>query len=79
MLISRSREGAWIEICPEISKQGIYNVAPARERGLKYFLCWYVLTCSVRRSREGAWIEIVLIGMQRWMRGVAPARERGLK
>ena len=33
----RSREGAWIEIVVPFNAQSITNVAPARERGLKYF------------------------------------------
>ena len=32
-------------------------VAPARERGLKYF-CTIFVIISMSRSREGAWIEI---------------------
>ncbi len=32
---SRSREGAWIEICVAIGAAATYLVAPARERGLK--------------------------------------------
>ena len=31
----RSREGAWIEICPSSSPSSASSVAPARERGLK--------------------------------------------
>ena len=34
--LSRSREGAWIEIAPSISDNGVgAGVAPVRERGLK--------------------------------------------
>ncbi len=53
-------------------------VAPARERGLKFFLpmAAAVVIC---RSREGAWIEIALSANYNIGEGVAPARERGLK
>ena len=35
-IISRSREGAWIEIAQSMSDNGVGSVAPVRERGLKY-------------------------------------------
>ena len=35
----RSRKGAWIEISPEARVDDVLDVAPARERGLKCFLC----------------------------------------
>ena len=37
------------------------NVAPARERGLKYVSCKYKYYIYRRRSREGAWIEIITL------------------
>ena len=55
--LSRSREGAWIEISLIIKKGKSLSVAPARERGLKS--CGQCLGCRLdSRSREGAWIEI---------------------
>ncbi len=36
--ISRSREGAWIEISARSYTKVVPNVAPARERGLKFTL-----------------------------------------
>ena len=53
-------------------------VAPARERGLKYYL-YKLETVVRRRSRKGAWIEIRLQLGQLSGIIVAPARERGLK
>ena len=53
----RSREGAWIEIVIPIIFMLHFQVAPARERGLKLSrLGWHGLRYG--RSREGAWIEI---------------------
>ena len=53
----RSREGAWIEMMSALRARDKADVAPARERGLKYKfrLDTFVLN---GRSREGAWIEI---------------------
>ena len=53
-------------------------VAPARERGLKFYDAQQLGGCQ-SRSREGAWIEIPALPQQRPMLRVAPARERGLK
>ena len=54
------------------------DVAPARERGLKFRHeqgdIWYT-----GRSREGAWIEMGTQGDITLRSNVAPARERGLK
>ena len=36
--LSRSREGAWIEISASYSKSAKSKVAPARERGLKLLM-----------------------------------------
>ena len=56
---SRSREGAWIEISSEDAyRKDSMNVAPARERGLKYKVETREKSTRLRRSREGAWIEI---------------------
>ena len=57
-VIGRSREGAWIEIRRKKNKKVEKNVAPARERGLKWSGKRKYLTLE-SRSREGAWIEIV--------------------
>ena len=57
-----------------------FNVAPARERGLKFGYISEGIKDLTRRSREGAWIEIVFaVGTNGRGNGVAPARERGLK
>ena len=57
--VSRSREGAWIEIPNANGKFELSNVAPARERGLKFTLLLVLIFPLISRSREGAWIEIV--------------------
>ena len=78
-LTGRSRKGAWIEM--DLLLFFFYvsgNVAPARERGLKFegFFQW----CrAFRRSRKGAWIEIQKAAARSVEEAVAPARERGLK
>ena len=55
------------------------EVAPARERGLKFIVICMDSRLKLRRSREGAWIEIAafLAAIASFI--VAPARERGLK
>ena len=80
MIISRSREGAWIEINAEDfvvrvtqgrSREGAWiemrlqcrslraaDVAPVRERGLKYRSLYHSSNIHRGRSREGAWIEM---------------------
>ena len=62
--VSRSREGAWIEI--PVENVGISKtlVAPARERGLKYVVIHSGLKLQERRSREGAWIEINFVSFR---------------
>ena len=55
----RSREGAWIEMAALLKLQLKAQVAPVRERGLKYY-CRKNHKKDWRRSREGAWIEIHL-------------------
>ena len=75
----RSREGAWIEITIIYSYFFVLQVAPARERGLKYVVIHSGLKLQERRSREGAWIEIVTEQSLQPCFQVAPARERGLK
>ena len=42
---SRSREGAWIEILNAESNVGFNNVAPVRERGLKFLDVKFNLKC----------------------------------
>ena len=74
---SRSREGAWIEICPEVAEKILAEVAPVRERGLKSAI---YLRSDVKqrcRSREGAWIEIGNGHESKQQLRVAPVRERG--
>ena len=77
--VSRSREGAWIEISSENAYRKDSMVAPARERGLKSKM-QTTRGCSTGRSREGAWIEIQAVqNAGNAQTYVAPARERGLK
>ena len=54
------------------------NVAPVRERGLKYEAKLYRRNCF-SRSRKGAWIEIIQTVNSDKVGTVAPVRERGLK
>ena len=57
--MGRSREGAWIEMDSLRSiSLAMQDVAPARERGLKYLMLTYIGYKPKSRSREGAWIEI---------------------
>ena len=60
IFLSRSREGAWIEIYRAMNDFKREDVAPVRERGLKCQIRQDSIKQS-RRSREGAWIEIPLI------------------
>ena len=76
--LSRSREGAWIEIDGVTVYIGSDVVAPVRERGLK-LLTIAALIVLLRRSREGAWIEMRPIKILLCDEVVAPVRERGLK
>ena len=55
------------------------NVAPARERGLKYPLFAKRSAVPNGRSRKGAWIEMSAAYNAQLSNVVAPARERGLK
>ena len=54
------------------------NVAPSRERGLKYNQSQQKHPAG-RRSFAGAWIEIDDYEVEIPIRTVAPSRERGLK
>ena len=54
------------------------DVAPVRERGLKYALEAQAKD-AIGRSRKGAWIEIHQHHRHRPQHAVAPVRERGLK
>ena len=62
--MGRSREGAWIEIHQRQRYGRPYNVAPARERGLKYRFGGISFNPAASRSREGAWIEIINKALQ---------------
>ena len=58
----RSREGAWIEIFQIQAGAVTADVAPARERGLKFTNIVHALIgYTAGRSREGAWIEMCRI------------------
>ena len=57
----RSREGAWIEIDVLLNAATAKNVAPVRERGLKFQRKRFKQIVA-SRSREGAWIEIITGG-----------------
>ena len=59
VVLSRSRKGAWIEIQKAWTNGQGADVAPVRERGLK-FLFLEKNHQLVSRSRKGAWIEINL-------------------
>ena len=49
----RSREGAWIEISAKIEDAEAYiNVAPVRERGLKWHICVFAVALDVAPVRE---------------------------
>ena len=76
--ISRSREGARIEIFTYFEEFFQRRVAPVRERGLKFCILSVHIQLS-RRSREGARIEMLLCTYVRSIPIVAPVRERGLK
>ena len=56
--VSRSREGAWIEMRRVVRQARAVGVAPARERGLKSQKRMLLIVPVCRRSREGAWIEM---------------------
>ena len=76
--MSRSREGAWIEMLEELAALHEIIVAPVRERGLKSEYRLYK-GWGIYRSREGAWIEIFLKLAMLVLIMLAPVRERGLK
>ena len=63
--ICRSREGAWIEMLSTACSPKNANVAPVRERGLKYIINMPLRASEIGRSREGAWIEIVDVKKRR--------------
>ena len=76
---SRSREGAWIEICQQERNCYQRKVAPVRERGLKYYIAklsnHYRKVAPVReRGLKSLYIYAVPSAVP-----VAPVRERGLK
>lgn len=55
------------------------DVAPVRERGLKYIPLSKRMVMVHSRYREGAWIEIMPFMEMVTPKQVAPVRERGLK
>ena len=78
-LISRSREGAWIEIRDQWAYQQS-NARRSREGAwIEIRDQWAYQQSNARRSREGAWIEIIPVNNGRTTIRVAPVRERGLK
>ena len=78
-LVSRSREGAWIEIRPSTNTSRSRKVAPARERGLKSIVTHRLKDMRmVAPARERGLKSRVLLVLT-LMLLVAPARERGLK
>ena len=76
--LCRSREGARIEMLVLAHMERMVQVAPVRERGLKFCLGLY-LRSKKSRSREGARIEIAEVCSVEVCGVVAPVRERGLK
>ena len=60
-------------------KRKALEVAPARERGLKFMYLGEFDDKTCGRSRKGAWIEITPTVERCSRLAVAPARERGLK
>ena len=78
-MISRSREGAWIEIVPR-GASNLKDMRRSREGA------WIEIMSAAKRwqngrsrSREGAWIEMKSDVTSPHRPHVAPARERGLK
>ena len=79
LLCSRSRKGAWIEIVANKLAADSYNVAPVRERGLKYDRKGELMNPPfVAPVRERGLKSLSDAGetLAVW---VAPVRERGLK
>ena len=58
--VGRSRKGAWIEINEGQLIPYFVDVAPVRERGLKYHILLTSFLSINSRSRKGAWIEMRL-------------------
>ena len=75
----RSRKGAWIEIRTFIQRIGCMEVAPVRERGLKFVRdCYEDVKRLVAPVRErGLKYHRHFLGKK--SQYVAPVRERGLK
>ena len=78
-LAGRSREGAWIEIAFRLRQDKIINVAPVRERGLKFFTGKMSGKISyVAPVRERGLKSVHACTVAKNIK-VAPVRERGLK
>ena len=76
---SRSREGAWIEMC---LRRQLSVLADSRSREgawIEIALRFWRDFGLMGRSREGAWIEMRFLVNSQASAAVAPARERGLK
>ena len=77
--ISRSREGAWIEIDNGVGA-GVTNSSRSREGAwIEIKPASLASPTPPSRSREGAWIEIKQWAIRCVHEAVAPVRERGLK
>ena len=75
----RSRKGAWIEIFLFLYTGYAGMVAPVRERGLKYYLpFWMAAMRPVAPVRERG-LKLLSLHQYSQTAAVAPARERGLK